>query len=300
MNSDRMCKDNGSEVVEDTTLNYSNGIESLGKSLTQDRKDMDMIFFDGKKKTYLCLNHRAAYLCWLDANEKGFIKDNALLFHIDHHADFWLHGEKLIDEQEDIDDEKELKEFVRTKLSVLNSEFIVLSMFRGVIGDVISISRKNDKIYGTLKKGGYDSTERSLFKDRKDNTHTFYLGGHSILELAGYNGLLTDRHTHQDVQEVFDKSQNVILDIDLDFFTYKGDEGKSWAMNERHLEKLFSSEVFDLILRKSKVITIALEPSCCGGNAECVSILDKLNLVLKRYNIDVRDEAIEQFKLQAT
>ena len=83
----------------------------------QDKDNMEYIPFDNRKKIYVCLNHRAAYLCWIDAYRKRFIKGNALLFHIDHHADFWFRNENLIDEQEkiDIDDEQGLREFVKTK-----------------------------------------------------------------------------------------------------------------------------------------------------------------------------------------
>ena len=269
----------------------------------QDKDNMEYLLFNKRKKIYVCLNHRAAYLCWIDANKKGFVKDSALLFHIDYHADFWLHKKSLIDEEGkiDINDMDGLKEFVRTKLSVQNSEFIVLSMYRGIIGDAISISRKNDSIYGTPEKGSYRTTDRHWFKDRKDNIHNFYLGGHWVMKLTGHNGLLTDGSKHWDVQRIFgahSRNQNLILDLDLDFFTYQSDEGQDWAMNERHLNTIFQSADFGYLFNHIDVISIALEPSCCGGNEECISILDKLNsLVLKKYSFDIKDEVIQKFGL---
>lgn len=273
--------------------------------MSQDRDDIEYLFFSNRKKIYVCLNHRVAYLCWLDAFRKGIIKSNALLFHIDFHADFWLNDQQLIKEQEKIaiTDEQKLKAFVKDRLDKLNTDFIVLSMYRGIIGDAISVSRKNDThLYGQLKNGDYQTTDRHEFKDN-GNLHTFYLGGSSVLDLVGHYGLLTDGWRHKDVQKVFKdavRSQNVILDIDLDYFTYQSPEGRDdWAFNKRHLETIFQSAAFLNLLNHIDMISIALEPSCCGGNNECRSILGKLNSVaLNKYGIDIEKEAIQKFKLQ--
>lgn len=100
--------------------------------IPEDRYNMKRVCFDGRRKVYVMLNHRAAYLSWVDAFRKGFIESGALLFHVDRHADFSLGSSALLDDNNRIadDQEKELEEFVKTKLSVLNSEFIVLSMYR--------------------------------------------------------------------------------------------------------------------------------------------------------------------------
>lgn len=270
--------------------------------MSQDRDNMEYIFVNGHKKIYVFLNHRVAYLCWIDAFRKNLIKQNALLFHIDHHADFWLKDKKLIREQNKIciNSKQKLKKFVKEKLDKLNSDFIVLSMYRGIIGDAISVSRQNDRLYGQFMSGNYQTTHRYEFK-YKGNSHTFYLGGSSILELVNNYGLLTDRWKHQDVQKRFKtavKNQNIFLDIDLDFFTYQSDEGHTWAMSSRHLKNIFQSDAFIYLLNYINVISIALEPNCCGGNAECRSILEKLNSVaLSKYNIDIETKTIQRFKL---
>lgn len=201
-----------------------------------------------------------------------------------------------------MNDQQRLEDFVRNKLHKLNTDFIVLSMYRGIIGDAISVSRKNDPLFGEFKEGCYKTTRRYEFRDKKCNKHTFYLGGSSILDLVGHYGLLTDRHTHQDVQKVFKENvrrRNVILDIDLDYFTYQSPHGDDWAFNKRHLETLFQSTAFIHLLNNINVISIALEPSCCGGNDECRSILEKLNSVaLGKYGMDIEEKIIQRFKLQ--
>lgn len=273
--------------------------------MKQDRGNTDYVFFNGSKKIYVCLNHRVAYLCWANARKKKLIKENALLFHIDHHADFWLDDEELVEEQDkiDADDQEGMKQFIRTKLNVLNTEFIVLSMYRGTIGDAISIHRKEDRLYGNLTEGNYSTTDRYYFEDRKGKGHNFYLGGSSIMELVGNYGLLTDHFKHQDIQSVFNagvRDHNAVLDIDLDYFTYRDDEGKDWAMNRRHLERILRSAAMNYLLSRINVITLALEPNCCGAeNTECVSLLDMLNsLVFRKANVDIKEKVVRQFELQ--
>jgi hypothetical protein len=242
-------------------------------------------------------------LSWSDAFRKGIIKSDALLFHVDRHPDFSLGRRILLDENDRIadDQEKELEEFVKNKLSVLNYEFIVLSMYRGLIGDAISIhwEQEYDQLYGDYKKMTYGTTNRTEFLDRRGRLHTFYLAGSSIRELTGYQGLLTDRWTHQDVQGVFNKKSkegNMILDIDLDFFTYVDSEKVTWSLNERNLNSMLESDGFSLLLSNARVITIALEPYFCGNTTECRYILKAMSATLReRFSIDIEKTVIEEF-----
>lgn len=234
--------------------------------------------------------------------QKKVHQEKCTSIHIDHHADFWLNNMQLIKEQEKIDikNEQRLRGFVKRKLSKLNTNFIVLSMYRGIIGDAISVSRKNNSLFGKFKRGTYQTTKRYEFRDRKGNLRCFYLGGSSVTGIVGHYGLLTDRMTHHDVQKVFNENvrrRNVILDIDLDYFSYIDDDGQAWAMNERHLKTIFQSADFGYLFNYIDVVSIALEPSCCGGNEECISILEKLNsLVLQKFSFDIK-EVIKKYKL---
>lgn len=110
-----------------------------------------------------------------------------------------------------------------------------------------------------MEDGNYKTTKKAWFKDRKGKIHNFFLCG-SIHGLTGYNGLLTDEYNKFDVRQAFRKNhrnRNVILDIDLDFFTYRDDEDGAWAMNERHLETILSSEAFNFLWSSAEVVTIA-------------------------------------------
>lgn len=271
-----------------------------GSGWSQDRDDLRFFLFENAK-TYLCLNHRTAYLCWIDALKRNFIRNNALLIHIDHHADFWLGEPKLLLEESciDLSDNSRLEEFVRTKMNKLNADFLVFLLYRGIIGDVISVDRKHEDIYGTFIRGTYKTTDKNIFQDSTGKIHSFYRAG-PLMELVGYQGLLTDRGKYQDIQTAFKNNsrKNTVLDIDLDYFTYQ-DEG-TWAMNERNLETILLSESFKYLLGSATIITVALEPSCCGGIIECQSILNKINsLVFNERGIDIKEKAGSLFETQS-
>jgi hypothetical protein len=271
--------------------------------IPEDRYNIEYVCLKNRKTVYVMLNHRVAYLCWMDALRRNQIKPGAFLFHIDRHADFGVCSTALIDDHEKIGDDQiaELQGFVENRLSVMNYEFIVLAMHRGVIGDAVSIDKEDDydRIFGDPKKPVYETTRKTEFVDKKGKVHDFYLGGPSLRELVGYQGLLTDRWTHQDIQKAFNESvarDNLVLDIDLDYFTYNDGEGQ-WALNERNLGLVLGSEGFRYVLEKAKVITVALEPFFCGNSTECRDILNKLSSTLKEYiGVEAEEVTIKKFK----
>jgi len=67
------------------------------------------------KHVYFMLNHRVAYLCWMNSLRKGYIKKGAFLCHIDWHPDFHYPPLDILEENEKILDyqTEELEEFVK-------------------------------------------------------------------------------------------------------------------------------------------------------------------------------------------
>lgn len=267
--------------------------------------NVDYVRFEAKGKLiYVMLNHRAAYLCWMDAYRKSFIKEDAFLMHIDKHQDFALHQKATLEEDRHLkyEQEKEHTDFIRERTSLKNCDFIVLAMDRGLIGDGVSIDNEDTEgksAYGTFKEGTYETTDRLEMIDSKGKTHRFYSGYSSVIQLYGYNGLLTDRFTHQDIQTTYQKgvqTGNLLLDIDLDYFTYNEGDGQ-WAMSDRNIDRILHCDAFTDFLTNSKVITIALEPYYCGDWTECKQILNRLNQCLKEhFGLDIEQKVIESFE----
>ena len=283
--------------------NHASSIVKYMKRQAPEKYNMKYLTFSNLGKYfYVMLNHRVACLCWMDALRKGYIKHNAFLCHIDWHSDFAYPLKEIIIESAGIQEnqEKKLKEFVKNKLDPNNSDFIVPSMYRELIGDALSIySEKNHNniINGISTEG---TTDNIPYKDKKGKLHSFYIGGSSINQLDNYTGLLGDRNQHQDVQRAFNKGvrdRNFVLDIDLYYFTYEDSEEQKWAMNVRNIDTILKSDVFINFLNVAQIITIALEPFHCGGSEECIDILTRLSSNLKKYlGSDIAKEVIETYK----
>lgn len=271
--------------------------------------NVDYLRFESRSKLiYIMLNHRVAYLSWMDAYRKGFIKEGAFLIHIDKHLDFALHEKATLEEDRKLryEQEKEHTEFIRNKSNVQNCDFIVLAMDRGLIGDGVSIDNEDvdDKnFYGAFKEGQYSTTDKVELVDKYGKIHNYYSGYSSVIQLYGYNGLLTDKFTHQDVQTAYRDgvyNGNLLLDIDLDYFTYNEGDGQN-AMNDRHIDRILDSEPFTDFLFHAEVITIALEPFYCGDWEESKQILNRLNICLKKnFGLDIEKKVIDTFEKDAT
>ena len=115
-----------------------------------------------------------------------------------------------------------------------------------------------------------------------------------MTNLFGYQSLLNDTCQHQDTKLLFEKSESLILDIDLDFFTYYSN--KIFARNRRDIIKQITSDSFHKLISKAKIITLALEPIYCGSNEDCLEILTMFNEhIFKPKGIDILKEVENTF-----
>ena len=107
--------------------------------------------------------------------------------------------------------------------------------------------------------------------------------------LVGYQCLIGDSLIHQDVNGLFQKNENLILDIYLDFFTYSFNH--IYPRHPKDIKKQITSNSFKEIFEKCKIISIALEPEVCGGIENCLDILSVLNQHwLMPNKLDIFDE----------
>ena len=256
-------------------------------------KDLRFVEFNlAGKKLFIVKYHSTALKCWIKAYKEKSISFNSLLFHIDKHPDFYFNSKN---KEKSINllnmREQELDEFIRNDLRDDNPEFIVNAMYSRLIKDGISIHSpdyNNGCCYGEFIEEKDVTTSRWTFSENK-NEHNFYVWVSSRItneDLIGSRSLLGDRCKYHDVQKLFSETNSLILDIDLDFFAYS--EGKPFAKNKRDITEQLSTEAFKILLDKAKIITIALEPSCCGSDENSREILEIFNnLIFKPNNLDI-------------
>jgi len=232
--------------------------------------------FDGKK-LFIMKDHPTALLCWKKAFDNKLINKDATLFHIDKHTDFTFDEKNKGKSQKLLNfSEEEIRNFIKDDLVRGHAEFIVNAMFSGLIKDGISIHSDECSDFGTKIDGTYSTTEKRQFISDDGIEHNFYLYETQNLDyLIGYQSLIGDNCIHQDTDKLFNKTMDLILDIDLDFFTYQN--GGTYPKHAEDIRTQIMSSSFSTILNKSKIITIALEPKFCGNEKNSIEILSILN-----------------------
>ena len=229
--------------------------------------------------------HRFALKCWIKSLMKK-ISPWTTLFHIDKHSDLGFNKDNFQRSVEMLDlTEDDLNDFILNDLNPKNDEFIINAMISTLIGDVISIHKQNNINYNELKATLNDvqflgnntlSSGTVRYQITHNNKNHFIYYDDNTEDLSGLFhtrcGFLGDRAVHSKAIDCFSNSGNIILDIDLDFFTYSNNG--DFAKNKRDIERQITSSSFKEILSKANVITIALEPDYCGSEVESLEIID--------------------------
>jgi len=197
------------------------------------------------------------------------VKKGFFLVTIDQHNDLTKPSPKLIREitKLDFNNLPEIKKFAKTKLGKLNEDWIYSAMEAGLVTDVLIISPRvpHDKQYTD-----YNAIEHQIFSCCSPD------------DLSGYNGILTDHYPkrNRELQKKigFPKGNvtDIILDIDLDYFTYTHNV-KNYVMDRNNFIDIFNEDSLIWWIRHYvKAITIAKEHSCCGGAKNSRRILKAL------------------------
>lgn len=260
-------------------------------------KDLRFLEFGvNNKKLFIVKHHAVVIKCWKKALNDGIIRKNSNLFHIDKHPDFNFDiknekTSKILLRLNDV----EVDNFIQKNLAFDNSEFIVNAMFSELIKDCVSIHFDHcNNCHGTFVKESYSTTNKYHFTENSLE-HNFYVyETQNLLNLFGYQSLLSDSCIHQDTKTLFSNTSSLILDVDLDFFTYSYDG--TYAKNKRDIIKQITSDSFNELLDKAKIITIALEPTYCGSDEDCLEILELFSeQVFRTKGIDILNKVRETF-----
>ena len=238
------------------------------------------------KDIFIVKEHRFVLKCWIKSFMKERISLGTTLFHIDWHSDLGFNRDNLQRSVEMLNlTEDDFDNFIINDLNLKNEEFIINALISTLIGDVISIHNVNNMNSAGLKATlddfqslGNNSLANGTVRyqiTHNDKRHVIYYDDNSedLSELFHSRcGFLGDRTVHYDAIDCFRNSRNIILDIDLDFFTYSNNG--HFAKNSRDIKRQITSPSFKEILSKANVITIALEPDYCGSEEDSLEIID--------------------------
>ena len=235
-------------------------------------------------------------LAW--AQTAGVIQRPSLLVMFDYHTDFAK--PLLIDTDEG---KEEINKFSTNpsveaaiqicdrRLDKLDGDWVSSGMELGIIGDAV--------VFGA--ELGHRAGERGVvvYSDLRGREHKFW----SLplpLEALAHQGCLSDHHHKPSgLWEALGwtpstglqpDNGSVILDFDLDVFAFHHALGPEFPWPEKIFSHQFRTksgassvtgmtgmELLRQLIQVSSIVTIAREPSFCGGEADCNAIFDQVN-----------------------
>lgn len=198
--------------------------------------------------------HRFAFYFWNRWTNKLTGQSAPTLITVDWHRDLAppSGNEKRALEHLDLSNEDKVSEFIWSELNTHNDSHLLSAGYLNIIGDIILL-----KNYGDPSEDEY----RDSFGNR-----------HCIREFKRYKNF--------ENAVIADKSKQVYLDLDLDFFI----KGKVYSHQTEEVTPYSRDEIagiinpesllFKHLFRKLEGITIATEPRYCGGILKSHSILE--------------------------
>lgn len=221
------------------------------------------------KPIFIFVNHKTAVLCWAKIKEQ--IKEDLDVVTFDSHGDFHrggINGENLLKSDlffgsknlTHLQHFSQCKEFINWNLldDTQNSKFI---------------EQENKFLFFNND----NFIDVAFMKNIVNNVYWYYLNLHGNAESGKCEDINDKDHffIKHNVRSFKQPSKHFILDIDLDFFV-KNPALDSTLISVNTIKKYLNLQK-ELFLNDLCVgLTIALEPSCCGGIDNCLLILKKL------------------------
>ncbi|MFC1650377.1 hypothetical protein ACFL2X_02300 [Candidatus Latescibacterota bacterium] len=198
----------------------------------------------------------------------------------------------------------DLIDIVANRLSARDDDWIVSGMELGLISDVVQ--------FGSSEEESDSASTVWIFEDSAGEKHNIYYLGRPVSELS-YKGALDDKSHDAASAGLWDvlgwnparpgiaeSPGEFIFDIDLDFFTFTWEkytfpftkevyEGEFLSLcQSRFYDEYQPTEFVGELMKHAALITVACEPSFCGGPLKARKILKDINDLFfeKSLNID--------------
>ncbi|MFA4843520.1 MAG: hypothetical protein WC632_01050 [Candidatus Margulisiibacteriota bacterium] len=247
------------------------------KKLTEEINKLNCykVFYFGSKPLIIYKNHRFIVPIIWQANKLNIIDSNINILCLDKHLD-GKHCENA-NNMKTITTFNDLYRHCRDNLSKNNDDWISILMEESLINRFIYVGEGSfgsnileqfpGKIFElTMIEGQFDNQGKLNDIARKEELNQLWDA--LKWEYRPENGFRMD------------KSTKILLDIDLDYFTFDW-RGRHYAWQDQFYDFEFNpkgDKFINDIIDRSPFITIATEEMCCGGKNEAKKILNKLNM----------------------
>jgi hypothetical protein len=208
-----------------------------------------------KAQVYVSRNHQWAFAAWAMGKKSGTLGTKVSLLHVDAHLDDTWDG-VVVEGLREMNDDQDYLE-VASKLEIDN--FIWAGFAAKLIDHIVYVSPKDVDESDPFDLSAWNLEGKQLKPIKELLTEREYKGlrFESILD---FKQQLMNGSTQQ---QIFDLSNSVILDLDLDVFKLNLHNPEDSALM---LEVQIKEELtFLKELHPYDMITVALSPSFCGG-----------------------------------
>jgi hypothetical protein len=228
-----------------------------------------LIINSQNKPIFIFVNHKTALMCWAEIKRRVGKKSDIITF--DSHGDFHsgvINGEDLLKSDLVFGSKNltHLQHFTKCK------EFLDWDLLD---------NSQNSKLIEQDKKFLFYNNDNfidvAFMKDIISDVYwyPFNMQGNAV---SGKCEDINDKDhlfIKSNIKKFKSPSKPFILDIDLDFFVKELDSGLS-PISDTKIKKYLSLQKELFLNDFCKGLTIALEPGCCGGIDNCLSLLRKL------------------------
>jgi len=166
-----------------------------------------------------------------------------------------------------------------------NYDFISYAIYDAMCSDVLVVACEK---YHEIELRAMLERNYPL-EDKNGGTH-FLSVIHSLNDFLVEDSPFATSRTYEAVKNKIVSAPRIILDIDLDYFTYQSPDNGVFARDEEDIEENFAkiSKGMAALFDRVTTIAIARETICCGGEKQMLKIKGILKrLFLKYLNIDL-------------
>lgn len=253
-------------------------------------KDENFLVKHKDKDIFLMVSHKWAFVVWEIERMRGNIKEGSTLFHVDTHLD---DVPELIESNKiyELSNEDDVIQFAKYEgdLELRIDNFIFPSFVRDTINHIYYVSNTENE--SEFNQNHIDMNAitmagegENIYLDRNDTTSDYTLIKlYEILKGKDKNIQRLKGVEELDIIDLKKLKGDKILDLDLDYFNnstlWKTAELKNEEVIISNLKKLKGFTEWDLI-------TVALSPSFCGEDDDCLNLL---NLFLDIFEVSISD-----------
>ncbi len=209
---------------------------------------------------------------------------------IDRHRDFLSVDKERLEKFAAFSGDKEFIERVNSIPAAANNDFITYALYHNYCSDVLVIAYE---YYHDIEKKSMIAPHEPFY-DRAG-------AAHSLLCMNSLNDTFTPgcdfekASVYSDFKDKLSAARSIILDIDLDYFSYQSPDDGIYRRCEDDISKIFAAvkPSFAAIIDKVTTIAVARESVCCGGEDNAFKIREMLLGILARdYGFSFAGEAV--------